>query len=416
MVNTALPAPRNPSIPLWLKTLCSAALMGWATLATAANMHDHGQAGTQTPAAAGPIKEIALPEGLGSAQSITMDAAGRIWFTEKAGKNLGMYDPDKKEFASHPLPASWGKVGFSNITSSPDGEIWFTVTRWAEGAEDPYLLGRFTPADGYFTKYALPGKPIPIDMVIDAKGLIWFLASNKNNLYRIDPKTFALKGYPIPAASGAPKNLAAAPNGHIWFTRPSANKLSEFDPDQGVFREHEVLTSFANPGKISIGKDGKIWFVEVTANRIGAFSPGRNRFDEILVPTPGSSPVALAHDDKDNIWFLEYKGNKVGAFSPETAVIREFEIPTYGSLPAEMVVDYKRGAIWFTQSATESKKLGVLSISEALSMPRKDNVPRSSPETRSTEEHPTKWAAILAAAAGILLLGGWLLRKPGKKN
>ncbi|MDH4284484.1 MAG: hypothetical protein OEV35_04120, partial [Gallionellaceae bacterium] len=123
-------------------------MASWTTLTAAAGMHDHGQASTQAPPASGPIKEIALPDGLGSAQSITIDAAGRIWFTEKVGKKLVMYDPEKKEFASHPLPASWGSVGFSNITSSPDGEIWFTVTRWAEGAEDPYLLGRFTPADG----------------------------------------------------------------------------------------------------------------------------------------------------------------------------------------------------------------------------------------------------------------------------
>lgn len=414
MVNTRLPTPRTPSFLLWLKTLCCAALVSWTTLAAAANMHDHGQTGTQAHSASGPIKEIALPDGLDSAQSITMDAAGRVWFTEKVGKKLAMYDPDKKEFASHSLPVSWGSVGFSNITSSPDGEIWFTVTRWAEGAKDPYLLGRFTPTDGYFTKYALPGKPIPLDLAIDTEGLIWFLASNKNFLYRIDPTTFALKGYPLPASSSFPKNLAAAPDGHIWLSLPSSNKLCEFNPDEKTFREHEVPTAFANPGKISIGKDGKIWFVEVTANRIGAFSPDQNRFDEIIVPSPNSSPVTLTSDGKGNIWFLEYKGNKVGAFNPETADIREFDIPTYSSLPAEMVMDSKRGVIWFTQSATESKKLGMLSINEALSSPRQDNVPRSTSDEINARESKTNWPTILAVIACITVLGGWLLKRQRK--
>src|SRR3989338_5075542 len=122
-----------------------------------ADMHSHGGAKDQVISAT-PIKEVVLPEGLSSAQSIAIDSVGRVWFTEKVGKNLAVYDPEKKEFSTYSLPASWGKMGFSNITLSPDGEIWFTVTRWVEGAEEPNILGRFTPADGYFTKYAIPHK------------------------------------------------------------------------------------------------------------------------------------------------------------------------------------------------------------------------------------------------------------------
>lgn len=398
---------------LVLTLLCWALAGGRAVLAADGGMHDHGK--TAAPAkTTGPIVEVALPEGVGAAQSIALDPAGRIWFTEKVGRMLAAYDPEKKEFATYPLPPSWGKMGFSNITASADGAIWFTVTRWAEGADEPYLLGRFTPADGYFTKYALPNKSIPEELIIDPSGLIWFLASNKNNLYRIDPKTFALKGYPIPTANGHPRSLAVAPNGHIWFVEATANKIGEFVPDQEVFHEYEVLTSFANPGKISIGKDGRVWFVEMTANKIGAFTPGQNRFDEFNIPTPNSSPVALANDDAGNIWFLEYKGNKVGAFNPESATIREFDIPTYNSLPAEMVVDRKRSLLWFTQSATEAKRLGMLSMSDALATARQDHVPHGTPATQSDGEGAPKWTLALAALAVLALLGAWFARRSRK--
>lgn len=393
-----------------LALLCCALAGGRAALAMDAGMHDHGKPGAPA-SAGGPVVEVALPEGVGAAQSIALDPAGRIWFTEKVGKTLVAYDPEKKEFASYPLPPSWGKMGFSNITASADGAIWFTVTRWAEGADEPYLLGRFTPADGYFTKYALPNKSIPEELIIDSSGLIWFLASNKNNLYRIDPKTFALKGYPIPTANGHPRSLAVAPNGHIWFVEATANKIGEFVPDQEVFHEYEVLTSFANPGKISIGKDGRVWFVEMTANKIGAFTPGQNRFDEFNIPTPNSAPVALANDDAGNIWFLEYKGNKVGAFNPESAAIREFDIPTYNSLPAEIVVDRKRSLLWFTQSATEAKRLGMLSMSEALATARQDNVPHGAPAAESDAESTPKWPIVLLALAVLAMLGLWFAKR-----
>ena len=380
--------------------------------------HDHGHDGGQMMSATStPVKEVALPEGLSSAQSMAIDSTGRVWFTEKVGKKLAVYDPEKKQFASYSLPDSWGKMGFSNITLSPDGEIWFTVTRWVEGAEEPHILGRFTPADGYFTKYAIPHHSVPEEMIVDAKGTIWFFASNKNNLYRVDPKTFALKGYPIPTANGNPKSLAADQKGHIWFVESTANKIGEFIPEQEVFYEHELLTQYANPRKISIDKQGRIWFLEVTANRIGLFSPELKRFDGAIIPTSGSSPSALVNDDNGNVWFLEYKGNKVGVFNPEKATFHEYDIPNYASLPADMVIDRKRSLLWFTQSATEAKRLGMLSINEVLAASNKqNNAPQTSPEEKAPWGSSTIWLVSLFIIIGIATLGGWLAIRSRKSG
>lgn len=411
--------------------LCAAFLGG--APAFAQNQHDHGN--TQNPVmptdpmsghghggskdqlhstSPTPIKEVALPEELSSAQSMAVDSTGRVWFTEKVGKNLAMYDPEKKEFTVHPLPSSWGKMGFSNMTLAPDGDIWFTVTRWIESAEEPHILGRFSPADGYFTKYAIPHNSIPEDLTVDGKGAVWFFASNKNYLYRVDPKTFALKGYPIPTDNGNPKSLAADQKGHIWFTESGANKIGKFDPELGVFEEHEVLTQFANLGKLSIDKHGKIWFVEVTANRIGMFSPEQKRFNEAIIPTPSSTPVALVNDDNGNVWFLEYKGNKVGMFNPETAIFREYDIPSFASLPANLAIDSKRSVLWFTQSATEAKRLGMISINEVLAESNKKNIAPTPSEEKAVDTNLPKWLTSLIFIIGLAMLGGWLVRKSRK--
>jgi len=374
------------------------------------NAHDHGNTKDQANSAS-PIKEIMLPEGLSSAQSMAIDSTGRVWFTEKVGKKLAVYDPEKKEFANYSLPASWGNMGFSNIALGHDGEIWFTVTRWVEGAEEPHILGRFSPADGYFTKYAIPHNIIPEELIVDAKGTIWFLASNKNSLYRIDHKTFALKGYPIPTANGNPKSLAVDQKGQIWFVESTANKIGKFVPEQEAFNEYELLTQFANPGKISIDQHGKIWFVEVTANRLGMFSPEQNRFDEAIIPTPSSSPVALVNDDNGNVWFLEYKANKVGVFNSEKATFHEYDIPTYGSLPADMVIDRKRSLLWFSQSSTDAKRLGMLSINEALAESNKlNNAPQTPSVKMASNESMTKWLVLLAVIIVTAVLGVWLTK------
>jgi virginiamycin B lyase len=253
--------------------------------------------------------------------------------------------------------------------------------------------------------------------MVDGTGVLWFFAANKNHLYRIDPRTYALKGYPIPTANGHPRSLAAARDGHIWFVEANTNKIGEFIPEREAFREFDVLTSFSNPGKLSIDKQGRIWFVQVTANRIGVFSPDKNRFDEVIVPTPGSAPVALVNDDKGNVWFLEYKGNKVGFFNPESAVFREYDIPTYGSLPAEMVLDRGRSMLWFTQTATDAKRLGMISIEEALASSGKQDASSSRMQTeQQSNEGSVRWPIILAILIAVLILGGWRARSVLKRR
>ena len=155
--------------------------------------------------------------------------------------------------------------------------------------------------------------------------------------------------------------------------------------------------------------------MEVTANRLGMFSPEQNRFDEAIIPTPGSSPVALANDDNGNVWFLEYKGNKVGVFNPDTAMFHEYDIPNFGSLPSDMVIDRNRSLLWFTQSSTDAKRLGMISINEVLAESNKqDNAPQSSSVEKASDGNMAKWLASLVAVIGIATLGGWLTRKSRK--
>jgi len=145
------------------------------------------------------------------------------------------------------------------------------------------------------------------------------------------------------------------------------------------------------------------------------FSPEQKRFDEAIIPTPSSTPVALVNDDKGNVWFLEYKGNKVGVFNPEKATFHEFDIPSFGSLPADMAIDRKRSLLWFTQSATEAKRLGMLSINEALAESAKQNNTAQTPsEEKASNGSISKWLVFPIVIVAIVALGGWLARRARK--
>ena len=96
-------------------------------------------------AAEDPIKEVVLPVGLSSAQSIAVDVKGRVWFTEKVGRKLALFEPSTGEFTTHALPSAWGSLGFSQFALSPDGAIWFTRAQMGRECGRASLPGKVRP-------------------------------------------------------------------------------------------------------------------------------------------------------------------------------------------------------------------------------------------------------------------------------
>ncbi|MBQ62108.1 MAG: hypothetical protein CMQ19_08530 [Gammaproteobacteria bacterium] len=358
-----------------------------------------------------PITEFELPESLSASFAIDMDRDGRIWFTEKVGRNLAMFDPDGEQFAVYPLPDSWGRVGPSQLTVT-GGDVWFTIRRWADDVTQTNVLGKFSTSTGAYVRYEISLDASPQEIVADDKGMLWLLAADSNQLFRVDPVNGKVLSYEIPTPNSNPQGLSVGLNGDIWFSEPNANQIGRFS--SGFFEEYKVPTAFSNPGDTAVDDQGNIWFAQRAANRLGVLYPELNRFDEALVPTIGALPHAIELDDDGRVWFLEYRGNKVGVFNPTLARFDEFEIPRYNTFPGEMVFDPKRGALWFTESNAEITQLGKLSINLA-------NLPAISTVTKGGEtriatrtatggaqvEYSTLYTA-LSLAALLFVAGVWV--------
>lgn len=323
------------------------------------------------------IKEFVVPEGISSPHAIAVAASGMVWFAEKVGKHLVMFDPEEKTFEANPLPAAWGNLGPSRIALAPGGSVWFSVRRWANSDADTNFLGRFEPASGAFRQYLLTdadaapagapdqGNVAPDDLLVDRKGQIWFLSPENNKVYRYAPDGDGLRGYPIPTPNSYPKGIAIDGGDTIWFAEANANKIGKFIPARAAFAEYDIPTPFANPETLTVDGMGQVWFVELRTNRLSVFYPEAERFYEALLPTAGGLPNAIAAGGNGGIWFLEYMGNKVGVFDPVPAKFMEFDIPTFASLPGDLAIDAARDRLWFSETGTESKRLGMLSMSKA---------------------------------------------------
>lgn len=324
--------------------------------------------GSMALASVGVVTEYAMPDGVSAPQSVVVDGAGLVWFTEKIGKNLVQFDPEKRQFTAHALPDSWGSVGPSRLALSRQGEIWFTVRRWVDGESAIHLLGQFIPGQHIFKSHPLPAGVVPEELVVDHQNGVWFTNPDNNRIQRFDPNGAQLKGYTIPTPHAYPRGLALDKAGGVWFSESNINRLGYFNPVDETFQEYELPTPFANPGAVAVDREGRIWFVEMTANQIGAFYPDLKRFDERMIPTQRGMPDALATDGEGGIWVLEYRGNRVGYFRPREALFQEYDIPTYGSLPGSLAIDVERGRLWFSETSTEAKKLGMIDMRQ-LPMP-----------------------------------------------
>ncbi|MEO5363004.1 MAG: hypothetical protein H7838_05205 [Magnetococcus sp. DMHC-8] len=303
-----------------------------------------------------------MPKGVSAPQAVVIDGAGRVWLTEKLGRNLLRFNPDDGQFTVYPLPEEWGAVGPSRLAVTRQGEIWFTVRRWVDADSRVSLLGQFIPGPNQFRLHSLPDGMVPEDLVVDNQGVIWFTHPDANSLQRFNPGDGLLKGYALPTPDAYPRGLTVDKDGGIWFAEANVNRVGHFQPKGETFKEYELPTPFANPGMVSVDREGRVWVVEMTANKLGVYYPDWQRFDEVQIPTPRGTPNAVDTDGEGHVWVLEYHGNRVGHFNPHEAVFREYDIPTYGSLPGNLVVDAERKRLWFTETSTEARKLGMLDL------------------------------------------------------
>lgn len=319
------------------------------------------------------VTEFKVPKQTSSPHSIAVDPSGDVWFAEKVGRNLTVFNPADNHFTVHALPSDWGNVGPSRIAMGPRGNIWFSVRRWADSDDDIGFIGQFQPATATFRKHKLartsPGglrvdwsDVTPEDLLVETSGVLWFLSPGKNKLFRFEPGGSGLQGFTIPSPNSYPKGIDMDANGDIWFTEANANKIAKFSQATKTFSEYVIPTAFSNPETLSIDQKGRVWFVEMRTNRISVFYPDMERFDTIQLPTSGGQPSALGVDGDGNIWFVEYMGNKVGVFHVREARFEEFDIPTPGSQPGDMAIDLKRHRLWFSETNTEAKNLGMLPI------------------------------------------------------
>jgi streptogramin lyase len=291
---------------------------------------------------------VLTPSGLPN--EITTGPDGNLWFTETTAAVVGRITPSGvvTEFPiAHPDPRPEG------IAAGPDGNLWVALRNADAVAR--------VATSGAMTIFPVRQDAVPVDIALGADGAMWFTERLGNRIGRISV-TGAVTEYVLPAGNPRPTSIAAGPDGAMWFVERNLDRIGRIAVD-GTITDFGLGATGLSLGDVVTGSDGAIWFTEQATNNIGrlALDGSVTRF---TLPRLNSSPAGLALGPDGNVWFTERDGNALGLITPAGAIT---EFGPAGSGPFGITAG-PDGNVWFTGAL--SNTIGRMNLPSDVTAPR----------------------------------------------
>jgi streptogramin lyase len=249
----------------------------------------------------GTLRQYPTPTQESAPTSIHVGAEGHIWFTERAGNNIGELMPETGQIIEHPIPTP--NSGTTGITVDHKGLIWFA----SKGSSK---IGWFNPVTGEIAEVNTPTPASqPSTITVDADNNIWFDERAQDKIVRYEAGAKKMTEFKVPTRGSRVVGLVPDRDGNIFFLELGANKVGHLQVATGQIVEYAIPTNFSSPFKEALDNEGRLWFTEVFGNKIGMLENGR--FTEYRIPTAESMPGGITIDMLGNIWFSEQAGNKI---------------------------------------------------------------------------------------------------------
>jgi streptogramin lyase len=199
-----------------------------------------------------------------------------------------------------------------DITSGPDGNIWFTEFR---GAIGKVTLGG--SSGDTLAEFPTPLSHAAFGIADGPDGAIWFCELLNDRIGRIDPNTDVITMFRMSKKSG-PVHLVTGPNdGYMYVTERFISKVAQVTTAGTIVREF-ALSAGSHPEGIALGADGNLYVTEFDAGKIAEITLPNGVVTEVNIPTSGSRPWDIIGGPDGNIWFTESATGKIGKMSPSS--------------------------------------------------------------------------------------------------
>jgi virginiamycin B lyase len=152
------------------------------------------------------------------------------------------------------------------------------------------MVGRLVPETGEVKVAATPtSNTYPYGIVVNSRGVPWYVDFRGNRLGRVDPVTMEIREYVLPDRATRPRRIAITPDDVLWYTDYARGYLGQLDPKTGAVRE------WSSPGgpqsqPYGIAAVGNIvWYSEsgVRPNTLVRFDTRTETFQTWVIPSGG---------------------------------------------------------------------------------------------------------------------------------
>ena len=227
------------------------------------------------------------------------------------------------------------------------GQVWFS-----DFVE--LKLGHLDPKSGKVTEYALTQRkqdtPVgeldiepagPNGLIL---GMTW-----QATLARFDTGTKKFRYYPIPAAADDKvAQLIMTTNradvaGKVWTANEGHHEFYRVDLKSGAMQKFGPYphTSYG----LAADSHDNLFFADFGNDTIGRVDAQTGQATFYQTPTKMSRPRRGHMDAQDRFWFAEFFANDVGMLDPKSGAIKEWQVPTAWTAPYDAIVD-KNGDVW----------------------------------------------------------------------
>ena len=247
-----------------------------------------------------------------------------------------------------------------------------TVSKWEYPLKTlPRPTGRATRV--VITEYDLP-RPLtqPHDVIVDPDGIAWYSDFGQQYLGRLDPKTGAVKEFPVPKLKdGFPMgglDIELDHEGNVWYGLMLQGGLAKFDRKAEQFKMYPLPDSInsnvaqqAMVSPVSLKVDGKVWMnnvglrgihrMDLASGKFETFEPYKNMVSGESgggMEGGGHSVYGIAADSKNNLYFMDFGNRNIGRADAKTGALQLFPTPTPDSRPRRGRFD-SQDRLWFAE-------------------------------------------------------------------
>ena len=163
------------------------------------------------------------------------------------------------------------------------------------------------------------------------------------------PVKVSMKSWLVPTPGSRPHDPLATKDGSLWYTGQMSGVMGRIDPKTGAIREYPLKTGHSGPHGLTEDKAGNVWFTGNAASYIGKLDPRTGAVTEYKIPDPTvKDPHTLIFDHEGILWFTAQQSNRVGRLDPTTGDIKLINPPS-AAIP--MPMPRKTSAHWLMRIA-----------------------------------------------------------------